>query len=106
KTERRLSPEFSFVMLALVGSACAVVALAYARANGIPRIEGSQLGAVTYTATCRDGTCRVSIAAETRAGESTSIPQASTLTFVCVPGTRRFTVYTPSLDRVRIAEDC
>ena len=55
---RRLSPEFSFVLLAFVGSACAVLVLAYARANGIPRIEGSQLGAVTYTATCRDDTCR------------------------------------------------
>ena len=70
-------------MLALAGSACAVVVLAYARANGIPRIEGSQLGAVTYTATCRDDTCRVAIAAETTSGESTSIPQASTLTFGC-----------------------
>ena len=80
---RRLSPEFSFVVLAFVGSACAVVVLAYARANGIPRIEGSQLGAVTYTATCRDDTCRVAIAAETTSGASTSIPPASTLTFGC-----------------------
>ena len=94
-------------MLAVVGSACAVVVLAYARANGIPRIEGSQLGAVTYTATCRDDTCRVAIDAETTSGESTSIPPASTLTFGCGSDTPRFSVYAASPeDGVRIAEDC
>ena len=104
---RRLSPEFSFVLLAFVGSACAVFVLAYARANGIPRIEGSQLGAVTYTATCRDDTCRVAIAAETTSGASTSIPSASTLTFGCGSETPRFTVYAASpQDGVRVDTGC
>jgi hypothetical protein len=107
KRERGLSPEFVFVVLALVGSACAVVVLAYARANGIPRIESKQLGAVTYTATCSGEACRVAIAAETTSGHPIAIPQASTLTFGCGSDTPRFTVYakTPA-DGVRVEDTC
>jgi hypothetical protein len=107
KRERGLSPEFVFVMLALVGSACAVVVLAYARANGIPRIESKQLGAVTYTATCSGDTCRVAMAAETTSGRAIAIPQASTLTFGCGSDKPRFTVYakTPA-DGVRVDGTC
>ena len=69
--------------------------------------RGSQLGAVTYTATCGDDTCRVAIDAETTSGESTSIPPASTLTFGCGSDTPRFSVYSASPeDGVRIAEGC
>ena len=98
KRERGLSPEFVFVVLAIVGSACAVFFLAYARANGIPRIESEQLGSVTYTATCRGDTCRVSIAAKTTSGDPVSLPQASSLTFGCGSDEPRFSVYsgTPS----------
>ncbi len=105
--ERRISPEFSFVVLAIVGSACAVAVLAYARANGIPRIESEQLGDVTYTASCRGDTCRIAIAARTTSGETTAIPQASTLTFACGSDVPRFTVYakTPA-DGVRLVEVC
>ena len=104
---RRVSPEFSFVVLAILGSACAIVVLAYARSNGIPRIEGSQLGAVTYTATCHDDTCRVAIDAQTTSGESASIPSASTLTFGCGSDTPRFSVYAASPESgVPVATDC
>jgi hypothetical protein len=103
KRERGVSPEFTFVVLAIVGSACAVAALAYARANGIPRIESKQLGAVTYTATCSADTCRVVLSAETTSGRSIAIPQASTLTFGCVSEEPRFTVYAKApADGVRV----
>ena len=67
--------------------------LAYARANGIPRIESKQLGAVTYTATCRGDTCRVAIAAKTTSGDPISLPEASTLTFGCGSDEPRFSLY-------------
>jgi hypothetical protein len=107
RKRRGLSPEFVFVVLAIVGSACAVAFLAYARANGIPRIESKQLGAVTYTATCRGATCRVAIAAKTTSGNPISLPQASTLTFGCGSEQPRFTLYssTPT-SGVRIAATC
>jgi hypothetical protein len=90
---RRVSPEFAFVVLALAGSCCLVFALAYARANGIPRIESKQLGSVSYAATCRHATCDVSIAAKTTSGVDVSIPQSSILTFGCDSDAPRFTLY-------------
>jgi hypothetical protein len=98
KRERGLSPQFVFVVLALVGSACAVAFLAYARANGIPRIESAQVGSVKYTATCRGDSCRIAIAAKTTSGDPISLPQASTLTFGCGSDEPRFSIYsgTPS----------
>jgi hypothetical protein len=87
------SPESVFVMLALVGSACAVVMLAHARAQGIPRIKDEQLGAVTYTAACSGDTCRVTMAAETTSGRSIVLPGASTLTFGCGSDEARLSVY-------------
>jgi hypothetical protein len=107
KREGRLSAEFVFVMLALFGSAAAVVVLAYARANGIPRIESKQLGAVTYTATCSGDVCRVAMTAETTSGDATAIPKASTLTFGCGGDRARFTVYAKAPDQgVRVDERC
>ena len=107
KRKRMLSPEFAFVMLALVGSACAVVVLAFARANGIPRIESKQLGAVTYTATCSDDVCRVAMTAETTSGDAIAIPKPSTLTFGCGSDRARFTVYAKTPDHgVRVNEPC
>jgi hypothetical protein len=105
--ERGLSPEFVFVVLALFGSACAVLVLAYARANGIPRIESRQLGGVTYTATCSDDTCRVAVTAKTTTGHAIEIPEASTLTFGCGSEKPQFTVYakTPA-DGVRVTDTC
>src|SRR5262249_27924403 len=78
-----LTPESVFVVVAVIGSACLVAGVAYARLNGIPRIESRQLGAVTYVATCRADRCDVTVAARTTAGRSTSIPRSSTLTFEC-----------------------
>ena len=103
----RVSPEFAFVMLAFLTSASLVVVLAVARANGIPRIQSRHLGAVTYTATCREGVCDVSISAETTAGRATSIPEPSVLTFDCGSGTPRFTLYAAELtERVSLAREC
>ena len=98
---RRLSPEFAFVTLALVSCAAFVFVFAYARANGLPRIESRQLGAVTYVARCTGSSCSISIAARTTSGKSISIPQASTLTFGCGSGVARFTLYEQSLDARR-----
>ena len=107
KREGRLSAESVFVMLALFGSAAAVVVLAYARANGIPRIESKQLGAVTYTATCSGDVCRVAMTAETTSGAPTAIPTASTLTFGCGGDRARFTVYAKAPDQgVSVDESC
>jgi len=89
----RLSPEFGFVVLAVVVSAGMVAGMAFARAHGLPRIESRQLGNVAYTARCRGDTCDVAIEATTRSGRSISIPEASTLTFGCGGPRARFTVY-------------
>ena len=90
---RRLSPEFGFVCLALVGSICLVAGTAYARPHGLPRLEGWHLDAVTYTASCRADTCTVAIAARTPSDKSLSIPEASILTFGCGDDRPRFTLY-------------
>ena len=89
----RLSPEFAFVILAVVGSAGLVAGTAYARSHGIPRIESRQLGPVAYTARCGATACDVSIAAKTVSGRSISIPEASTLTFGCGSARPRVSVY-------------
>ena len=93
RSRRRLSPEFAFGLVAFVGSAILVVALAYARVDGIPRIDSRHIGSVVYEATCADEDCDVSIAATTTAGRPISIPEASTLTFGCGSEEARFTVY-------------
>ena len=103
----RLSPEFAFVMLAFLMSASLVVVLAVARADGIPRIESRHLAALTYTATCRESECDISMAAETPAGRAASVPDASVLTFDCGRGTPRFTLYAAELtERVSLAREC
>jgi hypothetical protein len=89
----RLSPEFGFVVLSVVGAAVLVVGVAFARAHGIPRIESRQLGSVAYTARCGGAACDVSIDAKTTAGHPISIPETSTLTFGCGSARPRFTVY-------------
>jgi hypothetical protein len=104
---RRLSPEFAFGVLAFAGSACLVVALAYARSDGIPRIESHQLGSVVYRASCSGDDCDVSIAATTTAGHAIAIPEASTLTFGCGSDDARFTLYEKSpTSGVRLTQPC
>jgi hypothetical protein len=93
RARRRLSPEFTFGIVAFLGSAVLVVAFAYARADGIPRLESRHLGSVVYEATCSGRDCDVSIAATSTAGRPVSIPEASTLTFGCGNDQARFTVY-------------
>ena len=93
---RRLSPEFGFVCLAIVGSICVVASTAYARPHGLPRIEGRHLDAITYTASCNADTCSVSIATRTPSDRSLSIPEASILTFGCGDERARFTLYEES----------
>jgi hypothetical protein len=104
---RGVSPAFAFVMLSVVGSACLVGVLAYARSDGIPRIESRQLGAVVYSARCSDGRCDVQIEATNRRGAPLSIPEASTLTFGCGSDVARFSIYedTPT-DGVLVTEPC
>jgi hypothetical protein len=104
---RRISPEFAFVTFAVVGSACLVLGLACARANGIPRLETHKLGSVVYTASCRGETCAISIAATSTQGRSIAIPEASTLTFGCASQRPRFTLYktTPTAG-VRLSQAC
>ena len=58
------------VLLSVAGAVVMVAGAAYARANGIPRIEGSRLGEVEYTASCRREVCDVSVAARTTRGRS------------------------------------
>jgi hypothetical protein len=92
-TSVRLSTETLLVGLALVATVGLVGGLAAARANGLPRLAGSQLGPVEYTATCRGGVCDVQIAARTTSGDPISIPERSTLTFGCGSDRPRYTVY-------------
>ena len=102
-----LTPEFAFVVVAVIGSACLVAGVAYARLNGLPRIEGRQLGAVTYVAKCRADLCDVTIAARTTAGRSASIPRSSTLTFGCGSTRPRFSLYARDPTRgVRLTRPC
>lgn len=102
-----LSPVSAFVALSVVGAAVLVTSTAYARAHGIPRIEGKQLGTVSYTASCRRSRCVVSISARTRAGRPISIPESSTLTFGCGSDRARFTIYARRLSGgIRLTRLC
>jgi hypothetical protein len=89
----RLSPEFGFVVLALVGSMAMVAVTAYARPHGLPRINSAHLAAVEYTASCSGGTCTVSMDARTPSGAVRSIPRSSILTFGCGSAKPRLTIY-------------
>jgi hypothetical protein len=91
-----VSPESIIVVLSVLGAVVMVAGAAYARAYGIPRLEGRQLGDVSYAASCENGVCNVSIDARTTRGDPISIPQASTLTFDCGPDSPDVTVYAPS----------
>ena len=106
KRPARWSPEFKFVMLSFVASAVLVATFAYARVNGIPRIESRHLASVTYTATC-DVDCVVSLLAENPAGERASIPDASVLTFDCRDAEPGFTIYVERLSEgVSLGRTC
>ena len=106
KRPARWSPEFKFVMLSFVASAALVATFAYARANGIPRIESRHLASVTYTARC-DVECDVSLVAETPGGATASIPDASVLTFDCRDAGPGFTIYVERLsDGVSLDRTC
>jgi hypothetical protein len=94
-----ITPESVMVLLSVVGAVVMVAGAAYARAYGIPRLEGRQLGEVSYVASCKNGVCDVSIDARTTKGDPISIPETSTLTFDCGPGSPDVTVYAPNLDR-------
>ena len=89
----RFSPEFGFVVPAVVVAAGIVSGIAVARAEGLPRIESRQLGPIQYTASCRGSVCDVSLTARTTSGQLISIPEASILTFGCGDDRARFTVY-------------
>ena len=90
---RRLSPEFGFVVLALLGSVAMVAVMAYARPHGLPRIESRHLAVVEYAADCRGSNCVVSIDARNPAGSARAIPRASILTFGCGSARPRLSVY-------------
>jgi hypothetical protein len=103
----RVSPESGFFVLAVVAGAVMVAGTAYARAYGIPRLEGRQLGKVTYTASCRGSVCAISVDAKTTQGHSISIPEPSTLTFECGGGKTGFTLYAARIaDGVGLPSAC
>lgn len=103
----RISPESVVLLLSVVGAVVMVGGAVYARAYGIPRIEGRQLGAVSYTAACRDELCNVSLDARTTGGGSLSIPDSSTLTFRCGQGRPDVTIYASSLSGpIRLTAPC
>jgi hypothetical protein len=103
----RVSPESVFVLLSVVGAVAMVAGAVFARAYGIPRIEGRQLGDVTYMASCRGDSCDVSLDARTTGGRAISIPDSSTLTFACGRGRPDLTIYASSLaGRVRLTAAC
>ena len=84
-----------------------MVLLAYARADGIPRITSHHVGSVVYRASCIGQDCDVSVTAMTSAGRPISIPEASTLTFGCGSDVARFTLYETSLSTgVRLTRPC
>ena len=91
--KRGFSPEFRFVVLALLGSAAMIAVTAYARPHGLPRIESAHLSAIQYSADCNGGTCVVSMTARTPTGSVRSIPRSSVLTFGCGSARPRLAVY-------------
>jgi hypothetical protein len=102
----RWSPEFVFVMLSFVASAALVATFAYARSNGIPRIDSRHLASITYTARCGDQ-CNVAMSAARLGGGAASIPDASVLTFECGRSEPGFTIYVEQLtDAVPLARTC
>ena len=107
RRRRRLSPEFAFGIFAFLGTACLVVAFAYARADGIPRIESRHLRDVVYTASCTDARCDVQLRATGDDGTQVSIPQASILTFGCASDRAAFTIFVNRLaDGVPLSRAC
>ena len=107
RSKRAISGESIFVVLAIAGSVAMVAGAAYARANGIPRLEGRQLGPISYLAHCDASQCVVSLDAATPAGEPVGIPGASVLTFGCASDKARFSVYVAHLaEPVRMPADC
>ena len=103
----RVSSESVFVVVSVVGAFAMVAGAAYARAHGIPRIEGRALGEVSYTASCRRDACDVSIDARTTRGDPIAIPESSTLTFECGGGQPGFTLYARRLaGGVRLTSPC
>jgi hypothetical protein len=104
---RGLSPAVRFVGLSVVAALLVVAGTAYARTNGLPRIDGRHITRLTYTSACVAAVCDVSVAATGRDGASISIPEASTLTFGCGSDTPKFTLYVSSLtDGVRLGRSC
>ena len=92
----RVSPEIAFIGATVLISALLVGWTAYARVDGIPRIEGRQLGSVTYSADCAEGACDISIAATTTSGRPIDIPEPSVLIFGCGSDEARLTQYASS----------
>src|SRR5262249_15384703 len=103
----RVSPESIVVVLSVIGAVVVVAGTAYARAYGIPRLEGRQLGGVSYTASFRVDVCRISVDARTTEGRPISIPEPSTLTFHCGKGRPDLTIYAQHLaGGVRLPAPC
>jgi hypothetical protein len=102
----RLSSEIVFIGAVVAIAVIAVGFTAYARVDGIPRIESRQLGAVNYSARCSGATCDVAIAATATSGRALEIPKSSILTFGCGSDVPRFTQYAESPSSVRLAQAC
>ena len=83
---RPWTTEFATALAVIATAAAFTLALAVARAEGLPRLDSRHLGVVEYNAACQGRTCDIAITATTVAGERISVPRASTLTFACGEG--------------------
>jgi hypothetical protein len=102
-----IRPESVFMVLALATSVVLVAGAAYARADGIPRLEARQLGPVSYLAHCEGSQCVVSLDAARPDGKPIGIPEASVLTFGCGSTRARLSIYVARLDEpVRVPANC
>jgi hypothetical protein len=107
RRSRIVSSELVFVMCSFAAAAFFVAAFAYARADGIPRLRSEQVRTLTYTATCREGTCAVAMDARGNGGRTVDLPAATTQTFACGRDVARVKLYRASLDApVLVDETC
>lgn len=89
----RMSPGSATALVAILGATAMVLAAVAVRSSGLPRLDGSHLREIRYTAHCAGDSCSVELVAESVAGTTVSIPQSSLLTFGCGSAEPKFTLY-------------
>jgi hypothetical protein len=107
EARRRVTPAVRFVALSVVAAFLVVAGTAYARTNGLPRLDSRHITRLVYRSSCAAERCDVSVVATGPDGDSIRIPEASTLTFGCGSDTPKFTLYVSSLtEGVRLGRTC